>query len=218
MTTEEIDIISNAKNYIKTIFKDECTGHDIYHTIRVYKMAMNIQKQEGGDEFIISIASLLHDVDDYKLNVNKSDTDPFINARTFMIENKLDSNLIEKIIEIINSISYKGNETISPKTLEGQIVQDADRLDAIGAIGIARVFAYGGHKNSPIYDPNIKSLNSMDFNTYKNHRSTSINHFYEKLLKLKDLMNTNTAKKIAEQRHKYMEEYLTEFYKEWNLD
>lgn len=214
MYTNE-QMIAKALDYIKIIFKDEYTGHDVFHTLRVYKTSLMLQKEEGGDLLTLSLSALLHDVDDYKLDVERSSNDPYYNAHRFMDCVGLSSCFQQNIIEIIEFISFKGTETTKPSTLEGQIVQDADRLDALGAIGIARTFAYGGHKSSPLYDPSIKPMLDMDEETYKTHRGTSINHFYEKLLKLKDLMNTKTGKAIADKRTSFMQEYLDEFYDEW---
>lgn len=215
MTSKQIDIITKAKEFIRTIFKEDCTGHDVYHTERVLKTALAIQKKEGGDEFIVSLASLLHDVDDYKLVKVKPD-DPYHNALAFMDSVGLDKETKNKIIDIIKDISFKGIDTKAPASLEGKIVQDADRLDAIGAIGIARAFAYGGHKGSPLYDPDIKPKMNMDFETYKKNRGSTVNHFYEKLLLLKDMMNTSEAKRIAIKRNEIMQNFLNEFFDEWN--
>lgn len=210
-------IIEKAKEFIKGIFKEDCTGHDVYHTLRVYRTALKIQEKEGGDLFLVSIASLLHDVDDYKLVKDRKETDdPYLNAKEFMNSVELGEEFQKQVIEIISSISFKANETVTPKTIEGKIVQDADRLDAIGAIGIARAFAYGGHKNSPLYNPDEKPMENMDFEMYKKHRGSTINHFYEKLLKLKDMINTETGREIALVRDAFMKEFLAEFYKEWS--
>ena len=185
--------------------------------MRVYRTALKIQEKEGGDLFLVSIASLLHDVDDYKLVKDRKETDdPYLNAKEFMNSVELDEEFQKQVIEIIFSVSFKANETVTPKTIEGKIVQDADRLDAIGAIGIARAFAYGGHKNSPLYNPDEKPMENMDFEMYKKHRGSTINHFYEKLLKLKDMINTETGRKIALVRDAFMKEFLVEFYKEWS--
>lgn len=214
MTAIQMSIIAKAKEFIKTIFKEDCTGHDVYHTQRVLRTALAIQKEEGGDEFLVSLGSLLHDVDDYKL-VKVSEKDPYHNARTFMESVKLDDATIKKVIDIVKDISFKGKDTKAPSSLEGKIVQDADRIDALGAIGIARAFAYGAHKGSPLYDPNVKPVLDMDFETYKKNRGSTVNHFYEKLLLLKDLMNTKTGKRIAAKRDQYMQAFLEEFFEEW---
>ena len=154
----------------------------------------------------------MHDVDDRKLF---DTSEKLQNARNFLKENCVDDSSIDEICNIIKSVSFKGNESVVPDSIEGKIIQDADRLDAIGAIGVARAFAYGGHKNRPIYVPNENPIDNMTAEEYENHISSSINHFYEKLLKLKNLMNTDTAKLFAEKRHVFLEEYLDEFMSEW---
>lgn len=209
----ENQIIENALDYLKDIFRDDCSGHDYYHSIRVYNNALKIAQKEGGNILTIKRGALLHDVDDRKLFNTR---DILQSARKFLIDNCVDNSSIEEICKIIKSVSFIGAESAIPNTIEGKIVQDADRLDAIGAIGIARTFAYGGYKGRPIYEPNIEPIEDMTAKEYENHISTSVNHFYEKLLKIKYLMNTNTAKSIAENRHLYMQEFLDEFHKEWN--
>lgn len=209
---DENQIIEDGFQYIKDLFSKDFSGHDYHHSIRVYNNACHIAQTEGGNLFIIKLAALLHDVDDRKL-FDTSET--LANARAFLESHQVDSNTIEQICTIIKSISYSGNGSKSPDSLEGKIVQDADRLDALGAIGIARTFAYGGHKGRPLYVPDEKPIEDMTTEEYQNHTSNSINHFYEKLLKLKDLMNTKTAIQIAEQRHQYMESFLDQFFGEW---
>ena len=206
-------VIENAKIFVKESFENEYSGHDYFHTLRVYKMAKRIAEKENANIEIVELASLLHDVDDIKLspstNKNKD------NARSFLNDNNVDSKTVELICEIISEISYKGTESVPSKTLEGMCVQDADRLDAIGAIGIARAFAYGGNHNRVMHDPECLPKLNMTEAEYRNHVSTTINHFYEKLFNLKDLINTNTGKEIAEHRENYMKEYIEEFMNEW---
>lgn len=209
----EIQIVDNAFDFIKRIFSEDYSGHDYYHSIRVYNNAINIALIEGGNLFLIKLAALLHDIDDRKL-FNTSDN--LDHAQAFLKDNCVDEDSIFKICKIIKSVSFKGGESVVPDSIEGKIVQDADRLDALGAIGIARTFAYGGHKGRPIYEPCEKPIEEMTAKEYENHTSSSINHFYEKLLKLKDLMNTETAKSLAEKRHAFIENYLDEFISEWN--
>ena len=208
------DIINKTIEYVKEFFKDEYSGHDFYHTLRVYNNAVLIAKGENCDLEIVSLAALLHDVDDYKI-VGEQD-DLLHNAKTYLKSVDYPTERIEKICHIITQISFKVSETQTPDTIEGKVVQDADRLDAIGAIGIARAFAFGGNHNMPIHDPEIKVRENMSVEEYKNNPGTTINHFYEKLLLIKDLMNTETGKKIAEHRHYYMKEFLKEFYSEWD--
>jgi uncharacterized protein len=177
-------------------------------------MALKIADEENADTLIVSLAALLHDVDDVKLSPETSKNKD--NARKFLKENNMDGDSINLICEIIDEISYKGSNSRPPKTLEGKCVQDADRLDAIGAIGIARAFAYGGNHNRVMHNPSEPPTLNMTESEYRNHVSTTINHFYEKLFNLKDLMNTEIAKKIAEERTEYMKEYIDEFMNEWD--
>ncbi len=207
-------IIENALEYVKQIFANDCSGHDYYHTMRVYRLAMQIAKQENADLLIVQLAALLHDVDDAKLSWETCETKK--NAVDFMQSNGVDKEVIETVCEILDSVSFAGTDSVVPRLIEGKCVQDADRLDAMGAIGIARAFAYGGSRGRKIYDPEITPLVNMSKEEYRqNQNSTSINHFYEKLLLIKDMMNTDTARKIAEHRQAVMEEYLEEFMAEW---
>ena len=182
--------------------------------MRVYRLAMRIAEQENADMLIVQLAALLHDVDDVKLSPETHDTKK--NAVRFMKNSGVDDKVIASVCKIIDEVSFVGTDSVVPSTLEGKCVQDADRLDAIGAIGIARTFAYGGSKGRRIHDPDIKPMTNMNKADYnQNHNSTSINHFYEKLLLLKDMMNTETAKKMAMHRQAVMKEYLVEFMAEW---
>lgn len=207
-------IINDALEFVKNTFNDDYSGHDYFHTLRVYKMAARIAEQENANLLIVQLAALLHDVDDIKLspetyeNKNK--------AAAFLRKHNISEEMIKTICNIIEEVSFKGTDSVVPETIEGKCVQDADRLDAIGAIGIARTFAYGGSHNRIIYDPDIKPLVNMNADKYQSHISTSINHFYEKLFQLKELMNTDTAKRIAEQRENYMRTYISEFLDEWD--
>ncbi|MDD3223648.1 MAG: HD domain-containing protein [Clostridium sp.] len=208
------DLLKKTLLYIKNRFQNDYSGHDYYHSVRVYKLATSICKKECGNLEIVQLASLLHDVDDYKLFDEK--VGAYINAKAFLKDNNISDTKINIICHIISSISFKGTDTQIPESKEGKIVQDADRLDAIGAIGIARAFAYGGSRNRAMHIPNEKPQDNMNFEQYSSAKGTTINHFYEKLLKLKDLMNTKSAKKIAESRQKYMENFLSEFFNEWD--
>jgi uncharacterized protein len=205
-------VISDAESYIKQLLGQETTGHDYDHAFRVYQTALKIQRAEGGNLFLISLSAWLHDADDVKLFPDEKGEER--HASAFLEKEGVDEEDIRTIIRIISEISFKGEDSVKPKTLEGQIVQDADRLDALGAMGIARTFAYGGAKGRKIYDPEVKPVLSMDEKTYRNHVSTSVNHFYEKLFKLKDLMNTKTAYQMAVRRERFMKDYLAEFYLE----
>lgn len=203
----EIDLIIAE---IHKIFANDCSGHDVWHSLRVYSIAMKIAGTEQCDKRIVAIAALLHDVDDRKLFEN----DNYQNARRIMSLAEVEEYAVQRVIQIIEQISFKGIDSEIPDTIEGKIVQDADRLDAIGAIGIARAFAYGGAKARKMYDPNILPALHLDREEYFGNRGTVVNHFYEKLFLLKDMMNTAYAKEIAEKRgllmHKYIEEFLAE--------
>lgn len=207
-------IINDTLEFVRNIFKDDYSGHDYFHTLRVYKMAARIAEQENADLVTVQLAALLHDVDDVKLSpetyVNKD------RAVGFLRKHGISDAMIKTICNIIGEVSFRGTDSTAPETIEGKCVQDADRLDAMGAIGIARAFAYGGNHNRIIYDPEIKPTVSMDADEYQSHISTTINHFYEKLFQLKDLMNTDTAKRIAGQREDYMKLYILEFLDEWD--
>ena len=183
-------------------------------SMRVYRLAMQIAEQENADMLIVQLAALLHDVDDVKLSLETHETKR--NAVRFMKNSGVDDKVIASVCKIIDEVSFAGIDSVVPSTIEGKCVQDADRLDAMGAIGIARTFAYGGSKGRRIHAPDIKPMTNMNKADYnQNHNSTSINHFYEKLLLLKDMMNTGTAKKMAMHRQAVMEDFLEEFMAEW---
>ena len=209
-------IIKQVGKYVRDKLEGESTGHDWWHALRVCEMSKKIAKKEGGDLFVIELAALLHDIADWKFskgNINIG----VIEAEKLLKKLDVDKNIIKYICHIIKNISFKGAVIKNKiKTKEGKIVQDADRLDVIGAIGIARVFAYGGYAKREIYNPEIKPKSYKSFNEYKINKSSSINHFYEKVLLLKNRLNTKTAKQIAKKRHKFLENYLQEFFQEWN--
>lgn len=206
-------IISDAITYIKNVFSNDTTGHDFYHSLRVYKTATYIAEKEDANLFIVQLSALLHDVDDYKLEFGNSELK---NTRSFLGANNMSKTEIDIICDIISQVSFKGISSYVPSTLEGKIVQDADRLDSIGAIGIARTFAYGGSIGRAIYLPEIKPKKFTNMDEYKYYVGTTINHFYEKLLQIKSGMNTEEGKKLALQRHVFMEEFLKEFFCEWD--
>jgi len=209
-------IINKTMEYVKSKLEGEGTGHDFWHILRVYKTSVYIGEKEGADLFVVELAALLHDIADWKFNGGNSDIGPKI-SRKWLESLGVNDNIINNITTIIRTMSFKGGTTNSKQeTIEGKVVQDADRLDAIGAIGIARAFAYGGYKEREIYNPNIMPLKYKDFKQYKDSVDTSVNHFYEKLLLLKDLMNTESGKYLAEKRHEFMEIYLEQFFREWN--
>ncbi len=206
-------LINKTIEKAKEFFENEFSGHDFWHTLRVYNVAKEIAKKEKCDIEIICLAALLHDFDDAKITNSTTELE---NATKWLNENNYPQERINLIKDIINTISFKGTDTKIPETIEGKIVQDADRLDAIGAIGIARTFAYGGSIGRKMWDPNEHYIDNMNEQEYRSNKGNTINHFYEKLLKLKDKMNTDTAREIAENRHRYMENFLEEFYSEWN--
>jgi len=208
----EMQIIERALDFVKTVFENDYSGHDYFHTLRVYRTAGRIAEAEGADVEIVRLAALLHDVDDRKLSpqthANKD------KARAFLKENGVSEADIETICKIIGEVSF--GDGITPDTLESRCVQDADRLDALGAIGVARAFAYGGSHHREMHNPDIPPKMNMTKEEYAQSKSTSINHFYEKLFLLKDLMNTPTAKQIAEHRETFMRDFVSEFLSEWN--
>jgi uncharacterized protein len=209
------DIIQKTSGYIKQEFGDDSSGHDWWHIYRVWKNSIAICKHEKADPFVVQLAALLHDLDDWKFNESGDETPR--RAKAWMESCEIDSAVIDKVCEIIRHISFKGAAVENKmNSLEGFIVQDADRLDAIGAIGIGRAFAYGGYKNRPLYDPETPYQMHASFEEYRKSRSATINHFYEKLLLLKDMMNTATAKRIAEHRHEIMLNFLDQFMNEWD--
>lgn len=208
-------VIAKTEEFVKREMSADSTGHDWFHIDRVRNIALEIhEKEKIGDPFIIELAALLHDISDEKLHNSKEEGEKKLTS--FLSLLPLDESKKNQIKEIIETISFKGGNNRNITTVEAAIVQDADRLDAIGAIGIARAFAYGGKKGQPIYDPNKNVRTSMTNEEYRKGDSSSINHFYEKLLKLKEKMNTKTGREIAERRHLFMEEFLHEFYNDWN--
>jgi len=208
-------IINQTAEYIKLRLSGEGSGHDWWHVYRVWKNAVHIAESEQADLFIVELAALLHDIADWKFNDGNDDIGPQM-AKEWLERLNVEETVVVHVCSIIHDISFKGaGVATNMKTIEGMIVQDADRLDAMGAIGISRAFAYGGSKGREMYNPELKPENHNSFEQYKNSKGNSINHFYEKLLLLKELMNTKTARKIAEKRHVFMEEYLSEFFLEW---
>jgi len=214
MTKQQI--IEHTIAFLQQKFANESSGHDWYHIERVWKLSRSIADREGfSNTFVVEMGALLHDIADHKFHDGDEHIGPKV-ARDYLAQFEIDKQEVDSIVAIIEEISFKGMGVPTPmSSKEGEIVQDADRLDAIGAIGIARTFAYGGSKNRPIYDPNIKPICHTSFAAYKTSTSPTINHFYEKLLSLRDKMNTETAKAEAERRHAFMEEFLRQFYSDW---
>ena len=237
LTETEKTTIKNAKEFITKIFANESSSHDTQHSLRVYENALKIYESEVKFDkninlFVVLISALLHDVDDYKLEKSDVKSEENRNLKAFMSNNKMDKMIQSEIVDIVNSVSFKGSDTKTPEKIEGKIVQDADRLDAIGAIGIARAFDYGGSKHRKIYNNNtVKELKDRNFipfdikmqsfDQYKNKKNNKNNdtlyHFYEKLLLIKGLMNTEYGKIIAEKRTNCMKMFLEELYNELNV-
>ncbi|AJY73793.1 HD domain-containing protein [Paenibacillus beijingensis] len=207
------DIINQAKDFVRSTLEHESTGHDWFHIYRVTETAKTIAREEGADLFICELAALLHDIADAKLN--PSEEIGLKKVADWLNSNGVGMEDAEHVLEIISTMSFKGGGKAPMRTLEGKVVQDADRLDAIGAIGIARVFTYSGAKGRPMHDPAVKLRDRMTEEEYRSGNDTAINHFYEKLLKLKDLMNTNYGRVVAAERHQFMLHYLEHFYAEW---
>ena len=211
-----MQLINNTILFVKNQLTNAEGGHDWFHIERVYKNALLIAEEEDCDITIVKLGALLHDIADSKFHDGDEKIGPKT-ARIFLESQDVSEDIISHVIAIIENISFKGGnfeKKFNSKELE--IVQDADRLDAIGAIGIARTFNYGGFKNRPLYNPNIQPNLNMSKEEYKNSESPTLNHFYEKLLLLKDKMNTETGKKIAQKRHDFMITYLSQFYAEWD--
>lgn len=215
LSQEEQFIIDKTIAFVKLTLENAEGGHDWWHVYRVWKLSIRIGEEESADMFVVQLGALLHDIADSKFNDGNEEIGPSI-ATNFLQSQHVLREIIIEIEQIIRNISFKStfgnNQMLS---LEQKVVQDADRLDAIGAIGIARTFNYGGHKNFSIHNPDIEPRRYQSKEDYKKSDSPTINHFYEKLLLLKDLMNTKTGKQLAEGRHAHMEQFLQQFYKEW---
>ena len=211
-------IVEQIQNKIKSQFEGDSSGHDWSHIMRVFNMARHIQKTEGGDLEVVELAALLHDISDHKFNGGKLDEGGKV-AHALLLDLGYDLEKANQVRYIVDNVSYKGANTPSEMTtIEGRIVQDADRIDAIGAIGVGRTFAYGGYKNQAMYIPELETKLHNSFEEYANEKTCTINHFHEKLLLLSDRLNTFTAKKIGKERHQFMEEFLKQFYAEWNFN
>ena len=209
------DLINQTMLFVKQQLENAEGGHDWFHIERVYNNALSILEKEKADVMVVKLAALLHDIADSKFHKGDDTIGPRI-AREFLESQKVNETTIEQVVNIIENVSYKGGAIESPfHSQELEIVQDADRLDAMGAIGIARTFNYGGFKNRPLYNPAIAPKMNMTPQEYKNSTAPTVNHFYEKLLLLKDLMNTETGKQMAPKRHRFMETFLSQFYGEW---
>ncbi|WP_138494031.1 HD domain-containing protein [Paenibacillus pinistramenti] len=205
-------ILEQAERFVQDTLGSDRSGHDWWHIYRVRRMALELAALEGADLFVCELAALLHDVADEKLNASKeAGLEKVSSWLKRHLDDPQDEPVILHVMSIISTMSYNGGKNPPVTTLEGKVVQDADRLDAIGAVGIARTFAYGGSKGRSIHEP------GRDFseNGYRSEENTTVHHFYDKLLRLKDLMNTEHARRLAENRHRFMEQFLDQFYKEW---
>ncbi len=212
---EYAELLKRVELLVRSSFEGEGTGHDWYHIDRVRKVALNLAESEGADVEVVELSALLHDIADHKFHDHDLSAGP-AKAKAIVLEYGGGQELADRVSTIISETSFKGAGVETPvSSIESAVVQDADRLDAIGAIGIARTFAYGGSKNQPIYDPELEPTLHGDFEAYAKTRTSTINHFYEKLLLLKDRMNTESGRKIADERHRFMEEFLEQFFEEW---
>ncbi|HEX7963547.1 MAG TPA: HD domain-containing protein [Candidatus Saccharimonadales bacterium] len=214
----EADIIEKTRIYAEETLKSDTTGHDWWHVYRVWKLSLQLAKDEkGANLFIVQLGALLHDIADWKFTGGDLEVGPR-KVKEWLDGLGVDPDVTEQVVYIVRHISFRGGtNTHKMQSLEGRLVQDADRLDAIGAIGVARVFTFGGAMGREMYDPNHKPHDIKTFEDYKNQvkDNTSVNHFYEKLLLLKDRMNTDAGRRFAQERHDYMERFLDEFYAEW---
>ncbi|MGB6035848.1 MAG: HD domain-containing protein [Cryomorphaceae bacterium] len=203
------------ESFIRKTFEGEATGHDWHHIDRVRKVALKLAESECANMEVVELAALLHDIADHKFHDHDLAAGP-AKAKAIILEYGGTQELADRVSTIISETSFKGAGVETPvSSIESAVVQDADRLDAIGAIGIARTFAYGGHRNQPIYDPELEPTLHGDFEAYAKTRTSTVNHFYEKLLLLKDRMNTESGKRMAEERHAFMESFLGQFHGEW---
>lgn len=217
MTTKASPLVSKIAEHIKAKFSTESSGHDWHHIYRVWMLSKAIGAAEGAQLEIVELGALVHDIADWKFHGGDDTAGPR-EARKLLSEAGADEGLIEQVVDIVSTISFKGAGVATPmRSLEGKCVQDADRLDAIGAIGIARCFAYGGHAGRLMYDPNSPPEMHASAEQYKASKGHSLNHFYEKLFLLKDRMNTATGKAIALERHQFMEQFVSQFLAEWNV-
>ncbi|WP_290966102.1 HD domain-containing protein [Gracilimonas sp.] len=216
--TMDSEIIEKTEEYVRKKLQGEGTGHDWWHIHRVRNTALQLAKIEDADLFIVELAALLHDIADHKFHDGDEEIGP-ATARNWLENIGVEESIINRVCIIIRDVSFKGAEVETKMdTIEGKVVQDADRLDALGAIGIARAFAYGGYKGRELYNPEIKPESHSSFEAYKKSTGPTLNHFYEKLFLLKDRMNTQAGRKEAEKRHQFMKEFVDQFISEWGGD
>ena len=209
-------ILQTTERFIRDKLAGDSSGHDWWHIDRVRRNALHIARDEGADLFVVELAALLHDVADWKFHGGDDTAGPRA-AHDWLMRNEVPAATIDQVCEIIATISFKGaGVPTEMATMEGKCVQDGDRLDAIGAVGIARAFAFGGHFGRAMYDPEVPPEPHQTFAAYKSKSGPTINHFHEKLLLLKDRMQTNTGRRLAAERHQFMEQFLRQFFAEWN--
>jgi uncharacterized protein len=210
------EIIGKVEEFVREKLHGDASGHDWWHIDRVRNNAVRIAEGEDVDHFVVELGALLHDIDDWKFNGGDLNANSRL-SRKLLLDLSVDTDIVERVCHIIDNVSYKGAGVENTmQGLEGKVVQDADRLDSIGAIAIARTFAYGGVKGRPIHDPAVAPELHETFEQYKKSQGPSINHFYEKLLLIKDRLNTKTGRQIAESRHAFMEKFLEQFLAEWD--
>lgn len=207
-------LLSEAEAFTRAQLEGDSSGHDFSHIERVRALTQTIASEEGADQFICELAALLHDVADYKIAGDEEVG--LARVRHWLETHNADSDTIRRVMDIIGAMSFAGGSQPPMATLEGQVVQDADRIDAIGAIGVARAFAFGGARGRPMHDPSIPPRVHMSTEEYRSAEAPTINHFYEKLLLLKDRLNTSHARRLAEERHRFMLAFLERFYAEWD--
>ena len=215
MTAEPAPLIAEAESHVRSLFESDSGGHDWWHLVRVRRLAEHIAQREGGDLTVIVLAALLHDVNDWKFADGDLEAGPQA-VREWLVDHDGEAALADAVASIVAEVSFKGAGVATiPATLEGRIVQDADRLDAIGAIGIARAFAYGGSRGRPLHDPAVAPSLHRSFEEYRSSTGATLNHFYEKLLLLKERLHTETARRIASERHAFMSRFVDQFLDEW---
>ena len=215
LTHEQRVNLEKTIQLVKEKLGDDSTGHDYFHIMRVRALTARLAKMEGADVYVAELAALLHDIADWKFHGGDLNEGPRV-ASEWLSSLGENPETIEKVAAIIKEVSYKGaGVKTTPQSIEGKVVQDADRLDALGAIGIARTFAYGGRFERPMYDPEQAPVMHQTFEEYKNAKGTTLNHFYEKILLLKDRLNTDSARILAEERHRFVEDFVERFLQEW---
>lgn len=212
---DQAEILSRTEELVRQELSGDASGHDWWHIDRVRVLANRLGREEGANLFIVELAALLHDIADWKFHDGDTEVGPRT-AAVWLEKNGVDREVVRHVCDIVRTLSFKGAAVPTPMaTIEGKVVQDADRLDAIGAIGIARTFAYGGAQGQPMYDPDKAPRENAEFDTYQRSDSSTVNHFHEKLFLLKDRMNTESARRLAAGRHSYMKSFLDRFLNEW---